>query len=67
MLQSRSLERSQDLRDKASSLMEIVGGSRSGEEAALRVEQAADAVRESAEKLVGLQYGVEKFLAELTS
>ena len=66
LLQTRSLARAEDLQQRSASLAEIVGGSRSGEEAVVRVEQAAQAVRESAERLVALRYGVDKFLAELT-
>ena len=66
LLQAHSLARADDLQQRAGSLAEIVGGSRSGEEAVVRVDQAAQAVRESAERLVALRYGVDKFLAELT-
>ena len=66
LLQTHSLSRAEDLQQRAASLTEIVGGSRAGEEAVVRVEQAAQSVRESAERLVALRYGVDKFLAELT-
>ena len=66
LLQTHLLARAEDLQQHAAALAQIVGGSRSGEEAVVRVEQAAQALRESAERLVALRYGAEKFVAELT-
>lgn len=65
-LQSRTLACANSLRNDGTRLAATVRGSRTGEDAVRRVQEAERAVRESAARLLSLQSDIDRFVRDLT-